>query len=113
MTAVEVLDLVALGRSLPVDTDHPISADLKGEVLLIRLEPGRAYPTEVHHHATETILALSGRFVIQADGRSYAVSQGQCCRIPPGLEHRWGPDSDAVVQVHFGTPCRDGAEGSM
>lgn len=112
MIAVEVLDLVALGRSLPVDTDHPISTDLKGEVLLIRLEAGRAYPTEVHHHATETIVALAGRFVIQAGGRSYAVSEGQCCRIPPGLEHRWGPDSDAVVRVHFGLPCRGGTEES-
>jgi len=108
VSAIEVIDLVALGRSLPVDTDHPISADLKGAVLVIRLEPGRAYPTEVHEHATETILALAGRFVIEAGGQPYAVSQGQCCRIPPGLEHRWGPDSDAVVKVHFGTPCREG-----
>jgi len=112
MTKVEVLDLVTVGRSLPADTDHAITGNLKGKVLLIRLEPGRAYPTEIHQHATETILALSGRFVIEADGHSYAVSQGQCCRIPPGLEHRWGSDSDAVVQVHFGTPCRDEAYGS-
>jgi hypothetical protein len=46
MASIEVLDLVALGGSLPADTDHAITGDLKGEVLLIRLEPGRAYPTD-------------------------------------------------------------------
>jgi hypothetical protein len=33
-----VLDLVALNRSFSADTDHPITGDLKGEVLLVRLE---------------------------------------------------------------------------
>lgn len=108
MPVVEVLDLIALGRTLPVDTDHPLTKALAGEVLLIRLEPGRAYPTEVHHHATETIVALSGSFVIEAAGQSYAIGQGRCCRIPPGLEHRWGTQSEAVVQVHFGVPCGAG-----
>lgn len=99
---IEVLDLIDLAKAAPVDTDQPITADLKGDVLIIRLEAGRDYPSETHDDATETITALSGRFAILAEGRSYAVRQGQCCRIPPGLAHRWAPDSEAVVLVHFG-----------
>lgn len=104
MQTVEVLDLVGLGRSLAIDTDHAITSGIKGDVLLLHLVPGRTYPAEVHGHAVETIVALAGRFVIEAAGSSYAVTAGQCCRIPPGLEHRWSTDSDAVVLVHFGTP---------
>ena len=105
MSDIEVLDLVALGQSVPPDTDRPITTDIKGDVLVIRLEPGRTYPPEKHDHATETITALRGRFTIEAGGKSHAVAQGQCCRIPPGLEHRWASESDAVVLVHFGTPA--------
>lgn len=100
--SVEILDLVDLAKAMPVDTDRAITTDLVGDVLIIRLEAGRDYPIEVHHHATETITSLSGRFAIFAEGKSYSVSQGQCCRIPPGLEHRWASDSEAVVLVHFG-----------
>jgi mannose-6-phosphate isomerase-like protein (cupin superfamily) len=111
---IEVLDLVALAQGVPVDTDRPITADPMGDVLIIRLSPqsefpghdfpGRDYPDEVHGHATETITALAGQFAIIAGGKSYAVRQGQCCRIPPGLHHRWATQSDAVVLVHFGAP---------
>lgn len=106
--SIEVLDLVDLAQGLPVDTDHAITGNLVGDVLIIRLSPtnnasGRHYPEEVHADATETITALSGSFAIIAEGKSYPVRQGQCCRIPPGLHHRWSPESDAVVLVHFGT----------
>ena len=104
VASIEVLDLISLAQATPVDTDRPISEDLIGAMLLIRLAPGGGYPVETHAHATETITALSGRFAILAGDKSYSVSQGQCCRIPPGLEHRWAPDSEAVVLVHFGTP---------
>ena len=100
---IEILDLIHLGQELPVDTDRAITTDLKGEVLIIRLAAGRDYPVESHAHATETITALSGHFAILAAGKTYPVRQGQCCRIPPGLEHRWAPESEAVVLVHFGT----------
>lgn len=102
--SVEVLDLLALADTLPADTDRAVTANLKGEALIIRLEAGREYPLEVHGHATETIVALSGRFVILAGGQAFGVRQGQCCRIPPGLEHRWASESEAVVLVHFGDP---------
>lgn len=104
---IEVLDLVELAQGVPIDTDHPITTDLVGDVLIIRLaaspdNPRPDYPEEVHAGATETITALSGRFAILAEGKTYPVRQGQCCRIPPGLHHRWAPESDAVVLVHFG-----------
>ncbi|HYE01534.1 MAG TPA: cupin domain-containing protein [Alphaproteobacteria bacterium] len=97
---IEVLDLAALGQGLPVDTDHAITAKAAGPVLIIRLAPGE-YPTESHKGRIETITALTGRFSIEAAGGRWDVAQGQCCRIPPGLEHRWGADSEAVVLVHF------------
>lgn len=105
--AIDVLDLVALAQSVPVDTDHPITTDPVGDVLIIRLSPqsntsGCHYPEEVHAGVTETITALAGQFAIIAEGKSYPVRQGQCCRIPPGLRHRWSSESEAVVLVHFG-----------
>jgi hypothetical protein len=42
IATVEVLDLVAPNQSFSADPDHPITGDLKGEVLPIRLEPGCA-----------------------------------------------------------------------
>lgn len=100
---IEILDLIDLAKALPADTDRAITTNLEGDAVIIRLEAGLDYPMEVHDHATETITALSGCFAILADGRSHAVRQGQCCRIPPGLAHRWAAESEAVVLVHFGT----------
>ena len=98
---VEVTDLIAQATTLPPDHEQIIGADLIGDLLLIRLEPG-SYPLECHDGRTEIITALRGRFgIVAADGRSWHITEGQCCRIPPGLEHHWAPDSDATVLVAF------------
>ena len=98
---IEVIDLVGASAKLPPDQEQVIGPALTGDLLLIRLEPG-SYPVECHAGRTEIITALRGRFgIVTEDGRAWQIAQGQCCRIPPGLTHRWAPDSDATVLVAF------------
>jgi mannose-6-phosphate isomerase-like protein (cupin superfamily) len=106
-TDVEVIDLVAEASALPPDHEKIIGAGLAGDLLLIRLEPG-SYPVECHDGRTEIITALRGRFgIVATDGRSWRIEQGQCCRIPAGLEHHWAPDSEATVLVAFAAAARE------
>ncbi|HWU00657.1 MAG TPA: cupin domain-containing protein [Terriglobales bacterium] len=100
---IEVIDLIAQATDLPPDNEKIIGPALTGDLLLIRLEPG-TYPIECHEGRTEIITALRGHFgIVATDGRSWQIAQGQCCRIPPGLQHHWAPDSDATVLVAFAT----------
>jgi quercetin dioxygenase-like cupin family protein len=98
---IEILDLVDRAKALPPDHEDCVGGALSGDLLLIRLEPG-AYPVESHPDRVEIITALCGQFgILTEDGRRWSVSQGQCCRIPSGLRHRWAPESDATVLVVF------------
>jgi mannose-6-phosphate isomerase-like protein (cupin superfamily) len=98
---IEILDLVDHAKKLPPDQEDCVGEALAGDLLLIRLEPGD-YPIECHPDRTEIITALCGQFgILTEDGRRWTASQGQCCRIPPGLRHRWAPESDATVLVVF------------
>jgi quercetin dioxygenase-like cupin family protein len=102
---IEIVDLVAGATALPPDQEQIVGETLTGDLLLIRLEPGD-YPPECHDGRIEIITALSGQFGIATeDGRLFPVRQGQCCRIPPGLRHRWAADSAATVLVAFAVPA--------
>ena len=100
---IEVIDLLELGRSLAPDADRPITGNVDGSVAIIRLAKGIEYPAE-EHAWTETITAIEGAFAIIAEGSRYPVRQGSCIRIPPGVKHRWDPQSEAVVLVTFSGP---------
>lgn len=100
---IETFDLRALGATLPVDRDHPLTEAAEGAVVLIRLAPQQdAFPEEVHE-ARETIVCLEGRLALQAGAERVEIAAGQCCRVPPGLTHRWAADSAGLVLVHFGS----------
>ena len=100
---VEVIDLLEMSRRLAPDSDRPITGQVDGAVALIRLEKGIEYASE-QHASTETVTAIEGTFAILAEGSRHTVKRGSCIRIPPGVEHRWDPSSDAVVLVTFSTP---------
>ena len=59
---LETTDLIALGRGLAVDTDHPLYTIANGKLLMLNLRP-QAYPAEVHT-GTVTIIVLSGAFTL-------------------------------------------------
>lgn len=100
---IEVIDLVEGAKSLPPDQERAIGKVLIGDLLLIRLEPGD-YPIERHDGRIEIITTLRGQFsIVTENGRQWPVMQGQCCRIPPGLPHRWASTSNATVLVAFTT----------
>jgi mannose-6-phosphate isomerase-like protein (cupin superfamily) len=102
---IEIVDLIDRATALPPDQEQIVGETLTGDLLLIRLEPGD-YPLECHDGRIEIITALCGQFSIATeDGRSFPVRQGQCCRIPPGLRHRWAANSEATVLVAFVAPA--------
>ena len=100
---IEVFDLLEMGRELAPDKDRPITGKVDGSVAIIRLESGIEYPAE-EHNWVETITAIEGAFAIIAEEANYAVKRGSCIRIPPGVKHRWDPQSDAIVLVTFSAP---------
>jgi len=101
--AIEVIDLLEMGRGLAPDSDSPITGRVDGSVAIIRLEKGIEYLPE-EHEWTETVAAIEGEFSILAQGSRYLVKRGSCIRIPPGVKHRWDPSSDAIVLVTFSGP---------
>jgi quercetin dioxygenase-like cupin family protein len=98
---MQPLDLLALGSSLPVDKDHTLREVNKGSLLLINLKPQESYPPETHT-VPETIIALQGRFSLHTVDGAQEIPQGSAITVPPGVEHRFGGDSDALILVVFG-----------
>jgi len=96
-----VIDLFSAARAAPADSDIVITHEPQGNVVVIRLEKGRTYDFELHQH-TEVITCLSGSFVLETAEKSYPVNTGCAIRVPVGVRHRWGAQSEAVVLTHFG-----------
>ncbi len=92
-------NLIELGRTLAVDTDHQLLTLAHNTVLLINLRP-QDYPSEVHSGA-ELIIALHGSFELQTADEQLTVAAGTMVTIEPGIAHWFGPASDAVVLVVF------------
>ena len=101
--AIEVIDLLEIGRGLAPDNDRAITGKVEGSLALIRLEKGIQYPVE-EHEWTETVTALEGTFILIVEGARYSVTRGNCIRIPPRVKHQWDPLSDAIVLVAFSAP---------
>jgi mannose-6-phosphate isomerase-like protein (cupin superfamily) len=88
--------LPADGRKLPPDTDHLLTRTTAGVLLLIHVPPGE-YAYEVHR-LPEFIVCVDGTFVIESEsGRQAKAGCGQMIEIPPGLRHRFAPESNAVI----------------
>jgi mannose-6-phosphate isomerase-like protein (cupin superfamily) len=88
--------LPADGRRLPADTDHLLTRTTAGALLLIHVPPGD-YAYEVHR-LSEFIICVDGTFIIEADNGARAKAEcGQMIEIPPGLRHRFAPESNAVI----------------
>jgi D-lyxose ketol-isomerase len=95
----ETINLIDLGRSLPVDSDHTLRSYERGHLLLINLKP-QEYRPETHKGA-ETIIAITGQFSLLTADSTIAVRTGESITVPPNIEHRFSPDSDAVILVLF------------
>ncbi len=88
--------LPADGQKLAADTDHLLARTTAGALLLIHVPPGE-YAYEVHQR-TEFIVCVDGTFMIESDNGARAkAEQGQMIEIPPGLRHRFAPESNAVI----------------
>ncbi|MES2070667.1 MAG: cupin domain-containing protein [Pseudomonadota bacterium] len=98
--ALHTIDLVALGRQQPVDTDYLLTRIAAGSLLLLNQRP-QHYPQE-QHKVEERIIVLQGRVGIAAGEQKADAAQGQMIVVPAGLSHAYTEDSDGVVAVIFG-----------
>ena len=88
--------LPAQGRDLPADTDHLLARTGAGALLLIHVPPGEyAYES---HSLPEYIVCVDGLLAMQAEhGVRIMAERGQMVEVPPGLRHRFAPESNAVI----------------
>lgn len=88
--------LPAQGRDLPADTDHLLARTGAGALLLIHVPPGEY--TYESHCAPEYIVCVDGLLAMQAEhGERIMAERGQMVEVPPGLRHRFAPESNAVI----------------
>jgi quercetin dioxygenase-like cupin family protein len=88
--------LPAKGREQVADRDELIAKTNEGALLLIHVPPGNyAYES---HRMPEFIVCIDGELVMQSKaGNSTTARVGQMIEVPPGLEHRFAPTSNAVI----------------
>ena len=67
-------------------------------VIAERVPPGASEVRHRHQHARQFFYILSGRAVMELDGRRIELGAGQGLEIPPGAAHRFRNDSAAEVQ---------------
>jgi quercetin dioxygenase-like cupin family protein len=96
---MQTINLITLGNGLEVDKDHSLRSFERGELLLIKLKP-QDYPYEVHQKP-ETIIAFKGQFALETKDNSIQVNEGESITVPPGIDHRFGSQSDALILVLF------------
>ncbi|TWC28027.1 cupin domain [Pseudomonas sp. SJZ079] len=97
-----VADLIALARSLAVDTDHSLGQLSGSSLVLLNLKP-QPYPVELHQE-TERILVLQGEAGVEFEQGAVRLTCGALLVVPPGQRHSFSADSDAVVLAIFGDP---------
>ncbi|WP_394780196.1 cupin domain-containing protein [Undibacterium sp.] len=97
---LHTIDLIALGKQQPVDTDYLLTGISAGSLLLLNQRP-QHYPQELHK-VQERIIVLQGRVSIIAGTQTVQASAGQMIVVPAGLSHAYAEDSDGVVAVIFG-----------
>jgi quercetin dioxygenase-like cupin family protein len=98
---MDAISLVTLGRSLPIDADHRLRQVEGGTLLLLHLKP-QEYAEETHARE-ETIIVLEGTCQLVTREGVTEVKAGMCLHVPPGVPHRFGEASDAVLLTLTGT----------
>jgi mannose-6-phosphate isomerase-like protein (cupin superfamily) len=68
-------------------------------VIQERIPPGTAETRHFHHRAQQFFYILSGKGVMEVDGRSIVLTAGEGIRIPAGVAHQMRNDSGD--EVHF------------
>jgi mannose-6-phosphate isomerase-like protein (cupin superfamily) len=68
-------------------------------VIQERMSTGTSEVRHFHHHAQQFFYILSGKAVMEVDGRPIVVTAGEGIWIPPGTSHQMRNDSGD--EVHF------------
>lgn len=64
-----------------------------------RVPPGASEVRHYHSAARQFFYVLSGKAVIEIEGRDVELTEGQGVEIPPGLKHQFINRSDEDVHV--------------
>lgn len=68
-------------------------------VIQERMPAGAAEVRHFHHHAQQFFYVLSGKAVMEVDGRPIVVAPGEGIWTPPGTSHQMRNDS--CDELHF------------
>ena len=78
-----------------------LQVDETSSMGLLRFKVGASVPLHTHESSAEMLYVLSGTGVMEIEGRSYELAQGDAIRIEMGKEHNFLATSDGeVVQVY-------------
>jgi len=85
--------------------DVPLGHVKNGNIVLINLRP-QEFNFEVHE-VMERIVCISGKFTMEEFSettpyRKVVINQGEMAKVPIGVDHRFGNDSDAVILTIIG-----------
>jgi quercetin dioxygenase-like cupin family protein len=75
---------------------HGPAQDDTLDVALVSFEPGSATPPHIHHRG-QTLMIVSGRGFVEADGVRTEVSAGDIVVSPPGELHVHGAVADTAM----------------
>lgn len=71
----------------------------------LHINAGERLSLQYHEQKDETIYVLDGTAIVQLDGRTHILSQGESLRIQPGQIHRFcAPKETYVKLIEVSTP---------
>ena len=72
---------------------------------ILHIDAGGRLSLQYHEQKDETIYVLDGTAIVQLDGKTHTLSQGESLRIQPGQVHRFcAPQETYVKLVEVSTP---------
>ena len=105
---MNVISLLKIAKSLPIDTDHLVHQSPFGTQLLLRLGGGQSYPDEMHPNSNETIMVMSGVCVLKTEQAIYNLDVGDQITVPAGIHHCFLPESECCLNIRFESHTAEG-----
>ncbi len=99
------VDFAAAFADLAARGAREVTAPLGGvDVRLVRVPAGGEGRWDSHPDTTETVLVWSGEFKVEFRDRTLLLTEGQCCVVPVGAEHRGTSPTGAEVVLFKKSP---------
>jgi len=78
--------------SIPIEREphadyRRIYVDKTCDISQVSVHPGKMVPEHVHMDAIQTYIVLSGKGVVDLNGKKYEIGPGMAVNIPTGVKH--------------------------